>query len=70
VPLPAVWAQLGYSPEEIAEFQRMAQQQDAQKMAAIATALRTQQAQGGQQAAQGQQNGGNNGAANLLQAGA
>jgi hypothetical protein len=52
VPDPAVWAQLGYSPEEIAEFQRQAQADQAAKMAAIATALRTQQAQGN--GAQGQ----------------
>lgn len=45
VPLPAVWAQLGYTPEQIAEFRREQRQADAEKMAAIATALRAQQAQ-------------------------
>jgi hypothetical protein len=42
VPDPQVWAQLGYSPQEIADFQRMAQTEQAAKMATIAAALRTQ----------------------------
>ena len=45
VPDVAVWAQLGYTPEEIAEFQAIAQQARAQDVATIAAALRTQQAQ-------------------------
>ena len=48
VPDPFVWAQLGYSPDEIAQFQRQVQSDQAQKMAAIATALRTQQPTAGQ----------------------
>lgn len=43
VPDVAVWAQLGYTPEEIAEFQAIAQQARAQDVATIAAALRTQQ---------------------------
>ena len=52
VPDPFVWAQLGYSPDEIAQFQRTVQADQAQKMAAIATALRTQQPTAGQGNAQ------------------
>lgn len=43
VPLPAVWAQLGYTPEEIAEFERMQRANRAADVATIAAALRTQQ---------------------------
>lgn len=63
VPDVAVWAQLGYTPEQIAEFQAIAQQARAQDVATIAAALRTQgngqptqgnQAQPGQLAAASQ----------------
>lgn len=42
VPLPAVWAQLGYTPEQIAEFEMIQRRQRAQDVATIAATLRTQ----------------------------
>jgi hypothetical protein len=43
VPDEQVWAVLGYSPEEIAEFKASASADKAAQVASIAAALRTQQ---------------------------
>ena len=53
VPQETLWRKLGYTPAEIEEFQRAAQQQTQSKVAAIAATLRTQQPAGGAQAQNG-----------------
>jgi hypothetical protein len=64
VPQDEVWRRLGYTPEQIEQFKRMQQAQDAAKLVQVATAMRDKMRMEQQQRAQEQERqGGVNGAA-------